>query len=610
MALDRRKEEARERARQAESEVESSKAVASEALARTQTLEEDVGRKEAEITSLQAALSRTRQDASQDASRLEGAVESSKATIAVAMQRIQVLEEDVGQKRGEFASLQAAMDTTKREASKHVTSLEGEVEVLHANMMKVTQELKAREEQAMRDEESLSTLLKDMDHVREDKEALEQSLRAKDESLSGLHQRVTEVTAELEGVRAILNRTEQRANEYASRLQEEVDVSKAHIMEAAEQAEELKSRENEVRKLTLRLKQTEDRLRVASDQIESSGLAAARSRSEASEHAVAIEKLQAASAQARSLAAAEALEVHSALHEEEMAQLQVALNTISCEKESLERTLHGKDLAVQELRQRIIRLTAELEGVRTTSNKMKQEAAEDAARLREEVERSTSSVAEAATQLNACDTATSKLEQGLEGLREELERLREELEHSNKMVREVSARAEASELALERHRCEAAGFATLAQVAGMMKPLQHEIARKTSELQQKNHDLMSLGAEFEDCKQALEKSRKESAEYISFLESEVDALGGRLDEMMSTLKRTKQKSSESATHPEGQAGPTQANRIEAAEELKLREVQAARYEHRYNQITEMELELKQAQVPLKRTTMREVVAHC
>ena len=78
----------------------------------------------------------------------------------------------------------------------------------------------------------------------------------------------------------------------------------------------------------------------------------------------------------------------------------------------------------------------------------------------------------AATQLNACDTATSKLEQGLEGLREELERLREELEHSNKMVREVSARAEASELALERHRCEAAGFATLAQVAGMMKPLQ------------------------------------------------------------------------------------------------------------------------------------------
>ena len=99
--------------------MESGKATIVEATQSIQALEEDVGRKEAEIASLQAVMEKSRQEASEYAKRLEGEVESGKATIAEAMQSIRALEEDVGRKEAKIVSLlQAVMEKSKQEASK------------------------------------------------------------------------------------------------------------------------------------------------------------------------------------------------------------------------------------------------------------------------------------------------------------------------------------------------------------------------------------------------------------------------------------------------------------------------------------------------------------
>jgi len=69
---------------------------------------------ETEIASLQAALDKTKQAAGEYATYLEGEVESGRATAGEATQAIQVFDEDVGRKEAEIASLQAALDTTKK----------------------------------------------------------------------------------------------------------------------------------------------------------------------------------------------------------------------------------------------------------------------------------------------------------------------------------------------------------------------------------------------------------------------------------------------------------------------------------------------------------------
>jgi hypothetical protein len=69
---------------------------------------------QAEIASLQAALDKTKQAAGEYATYLEGEVESGSATAGEATQAIQAFDEDERRKEAEIASLQAALDTTKK----------------------------------------------------------------------------------------------------------------------------------------------------------------------------------------------------------------------------------------------------------------------------------------------------------------------------------------------------------------------------------------------------------------------------------------------------------------------------------------------------------------
>ena len=81
------------------------------------------------------ALDKTKQEAGEYATlNLEGKVEASKeaskATLAEATQSIQALQEHVGRKEAEIASLQAAVDKTKQEAGEYRGGGEEEEEVV------------------------------------------------------------------------------------------------------------------------------------------------------------------------------------------------------------------------------------------------------------------------------------------------------------------------------------------------------------------------------------------------------------------------------------------------------------------------------------------------
>lgn len=190
---------------------------------------------------------------------------------------------------------------------------------------------------------------------------------------------------------------------------------------------------------------------------------------------------EAVSWQANFLEAAAALKEHSTRHQEAMAQVQEHVDAVRGEKMGLETALHEKEHCVQELNWRVAQLTAELEGAQATCSKTKQEAADYAARLKEEVGRSKASIAEAAKQVEARDKEAANLEQHLECLEHQLDTaehqlhgmhaLKEELQQSKQMFSQVSAQAEAYEMAAERHRSEAAGF------AAAIDDLQHEIRR-------------------------------------------------------------------------------------------------------------------------------------
>ena len=300
-----------------------------------------------------------------------------------------------------------------------------------------------------------------------------------------------------------------------------------------EAAEELKAREDELLKLTSRLEEMENKIRVTSDEAQASALASERFRSQATEYALAIEKLQ--------QEVGRLLDVDSSHDLSEGEPDQFVLK-----KEKV----------------RALRSAPAPQAVSTTSRSPQRSVA-------------------------------------------------------------ISAAPD------------------LSQVAGNIKSLKQEIALKTSELQQKDHDLVSLKSELEECKNAYEKSRKESAEYVSFLESEVDSakvslaqaaeglktfeenavrhqleldakqqeikdVTSQLDEMVSTLKMSKQEASEYATHLEGEVEATQASLLEAAEELKLREEQAASHEQ---QISEVTAELKRVQESMEKAR-REVISCC
>ena len=219
----------------------------SEANIRLQLLEEDEKQKEAEIASLQAAWDKTKQEAGEYATQLEGEVEASKAKLAEARQRIQVLEEHVGRKEAEIASLQAELDKTKQEAGEYATHLEGEVEASKATLAEATQ------------------------------------------SIQALEQRGVKLTAKLDQVQATLESTKQEAGEYAAQLEEEIENAKASAEEASV---ELKSRDTVATRLAEELEKAQAKVRTLSVEVEASEQAVEKYRSEALEHVTAMAKLQ------------------------------------------------------------------------------------------------------------------------------------------------------------------------------------------------------------------------------------------------------------------------------------------------------------------------------
>ena len=340
-------------------------------------------------------------------------------------------------------------------------------------------------------------------------------------------------------------------------------------------------------------------------------------------------------AQAEFLKAAAALEERSTRHQEEMAQLQVDVDTVRAEKMDLEKALHGKEQCVQELNQRIIELTAELEGVQVACSKTKEEAADYAARWREEVGKSKASIAEAAEQLKARDNEAANLEHHLECLEHQLDvaetqlqgmhALKEELQHSRQTLREVSAKAEASEMAAERHRSEAAGL------AAAMDDLQHEMhrllvtdsaadhaaetpvstvqrqgRRKTlssapplqtlaSAVASENQttasaqNLSKIASAKQTLKHHLEQKDKEyqskeeariaeATESMRVLEEDVGRKEAEIASLTAGMEKAKQEASEYAKHLEGEVESGKATIAEATESMRVLEEDVGRKE--------------------------------
>jgi chromosome segregation ATPase len=215
-----------------------------EATQSIQALEEDVGRKEAEIASLQAAMEQSKQEASKYAKILEGEVESGKAAIEWAEENMQLgkhpvtiewaeeniqLEEDVKRKEAEIASLQATMEQSKQEASEYATRLEGEVESGKATIAEVTQSMQALEEDVRRKETEIASLQAAMEKSKQEAKA---TIAEATQSIRALEEDVGRKETEIASLHAAMDRSKQEASEYAKRLEGEVESGKATIAEA------------------------------------------------------------------------------------------------------------------------------------------------------------------------------------------------------------------------------------------------------------------------------------------------------------------------------------------------------------------------------------------
>jgi hypothetical protein len=161
-----------------------------------QALEEDVGRKEAEIASLQAAWDKTKQKAGEYAGHLnQGKAAPQFGTLSEMTIQFQSLKENVRRKEAEIASLQAAWDKAMQEAAVHASRLKDEVECVQENLIGMVCELKTLDEQASLDEKLLSKSQKIVEDLMSEKKSLLQSLSGKEESLKELKQNIAEAEA-------------------------------------------------------------------------------------------------------------------------------------------------------------------------------------------------------------------------------------------------------------------------------------------------------------------------------------------------------------------------------------------------------------------------------
>ena len=161
-----------------------------------QALEEDVGRKEAEIASLQAAWDKTKQKAGEYACHLnQGKAAPQFGTLSEMTIQFQSLKENVRRKEAEIASLQAAWDKAMQEAAVHASRLKDEVECVQENLIGMVCELKTLDEQASLDEKLLSKSQKIVEDLMSEKKSLLQSLSGKEESLKELKQNIAEAEA-------------------------------------------------------------------------------------------------------------------------------------------------------------------------------------------------------------------------------------------------------------------------------------------------------------------------------------------------------------------------------------------------------------------------------
>ena len=468
-------------------------------------------------------LSRQIRDLHEERTNAEHKERTSNQTITQTTQRMQELEENVGQKEAEIASLTAAMEKTKQEASEYATHLEGEVESVQASMFEAAEELKRREEQAVRFEEQLSSLYKDMDLVRGEKEALEQSLSSKNASLRELSQRSTDLTAELGAVQATLERTKQEAAEYASHLEQEVETSKASIMEAAE---ELKAREDQAARL-------EEELSLAVSNVQ-------RLQKDYDRASLEVENLtidrDSKMAEATSLGSSltELTNVHekllqqSARRDDELALLLKDVSGLAPSK--------GAELQEVVMNRQEPDSAKSSEGVGFIVKKENRKALR-AARPNPLSTAQAQSIQQAAEVNKTAVEAKSMTSI----LRDQMSKKDQEITHLQGKLDELQANFESLRLSTEKSRRESEEYAThleeevetsknsIAEAAATMQALENDVITKDTELiaarlvcQEHQESITNLETKLQDVMANAEKARKEATEYATHLEEEVE----------------------------------------------------------------------------------------
>jgi chromosome segregation ATPase len=189
------------------------------------------------------------------------------------------------------------MDKARKEAEEYATHLEEELSTSKTSISEAAEELRAREEQAARQEAALDAAGKDGEDLRAKLQAMERELdesrsraeRSKreaeeyathlegevesskastaeaSESIRSLEEEVASLTTEIEDLRIMIDRNKQEADEYATHLEEQVESSKASVVEAAE---ELRAREEQALRLEDELAQTSSVLHKLRDELE------------------------------------------------------------------------------------------------------------------------------------------------------------------------------------------------------------------------------------------------------------------------------------------------------------------------------------------------------
>jgi chromosome segregation ATPase len=227
--------------------VEAADKASEEQLSKTRELDDIVKQKTAEISSLQEAMDKARQETGEYATHLEGKVEASNATLAEARQSIQTLEEDVGRKEAELASLQAALDKTRHKAEQHVVRKEAEIASLQEALDKTKQEAS---EYATHLEGEVDASKASLAEVKQNMQALEEDVGRKEAEITSLQaalektrhkaeQHVVRKEATIASLQAALDKTKQEAGEYATHLEGEVEASKATLAEATQSIQAL-----------------------------------------------------------------------------------------------------------------------------------------------------------------------------------------------------------------------------------------------------------------------------------------------------------------------------------------------------------------------------------